>query len=57
MSRVERFSTATLLEQWWASLREEAERNEYPEELMRRLEDVGHQIADYHLLETENRRS
>ncbi len=56
MSRVERFSTATLLEQWWASLREEAERNEYPEELMRRLEDVGHQIADYHLLETENRK-
>ncbi len=49
-------SPKSVLDDWWAAMREEAEQgNEYPEEVMRRIEEVGDKLADYHLLDTECR--
>ncbi len=50
-------SIGSLLDAWWTALREGAEQaQEYPEELMRRIEEIGDKLADFHLLDTESRR-
>ncbi len=45
-----------ILDGWWQALREEAEQGlEHPEEVTRRIEELGDMLTDHHLLEAELR--
>ncbi len=57
MSRQRKTFSRKVLEDWWEAAREEAEQGvEHSEELARRFEELGDQLADYHLLDAERRK-